>query len=434
MQRTSRQARRPRLPLTLLAALGCAHAEPPPGAPPDFDPPVVISVTPDSGAVVPDFDDDVEIQFDEIISEMGGGRGGGGGARRGSAGGLGSYILLSPVEGEVRVRWRRSRITVRPNDGWERNRIYRLELLPGLQDLQNNASQDGRVIYFSTGPEFQDTRLQGVAIDWGRRTFFRDALISVRPAGDSAGYLVRADSSGTFSLTQIPPGDYVVYGIGDQNRNRRLDAREASDSVAATLVVSDTASVELWMFPHDTNPPRAITAAIVDSLATSVETTHFLDPGQPLSSDMVRLLLLPDSTPLSVAGLWRTEAYDSIQVARRPAPTPPDSAQADSAAISDTVPSPDTQAAARDTTGQQREPAIFGTRPPLSASVVVEAEAPWAPDARYVIEILGLRSAAGYTVDTLRVVFIAPPAPAPPPSDSTAAPSDTAAVRSDSGQ
>jgi len=37
-------------------------------------------VKPDSDAIVPNFKDDVVIQFDEVIDEMAGGGGGGGGA------------------------------------------------------------------------------------------------------------------------------------------------------------------------------------------------------------------------------------------------------------------------------------------------------------------------------------------------------------------
>ena len=42
----------------------CASMQAPPGGPPDPDPPVLLAITPDSGAELPDFDDDVEFQFD----------------------------------------------------------------------------------------------------------------------------------------------------------------------------------------------------------------------------------------------------------------------------------------------------------------------------------------------------------------------------------
>ena len=43
------------------------------------------------------------------------------------------------------------------------------------------------------------------------------------PAPDTVGYVTVADSGGGFHLAGIPPGNYVVYAIADQNGNRRRD-------------------------------------------------------------------------------------------------------------------------------------------------------------------------------------------------------------------
>jgi hypothetical protein len=54
-------------------------------------------VTPDSGAVVPELDDAVRIQFDEVINEQ-------------SGGGLDKLVRLSPRVDELDVNWKRSAI------------------------------------------------------------------------------------------------------------------------------------------------------------------------------------------------------------------------------------------------------------------------------------------------------------------------------------
>ena len=91
--------------LTGLTAGGlgaCATIQQPPGGPPDFAPPVVLEITPDSNATVPEFDGDVEIQFDEIVTELN----------------LDRYFKVSPRHEELQVSWHRSRVTVKPRDGW----------------------------------------------------------------------------------------------------------------------------------------------------------------------------------------------------------------------------------------------------------------------------------------------------------------------------
>lgn len=401
--------------LTLAA---CAHIEPPPGGPPDAEPPFVTAVTPDSGAIVPGFDGDAIIRFNEVIEE----RAGGG---RGARTGIGAMVLLSPVRGEVKVSWKRDAIAVRPDRGWEPGRIYHLEVLPGVRDLRGNVMEEGRRIIFSTGPDIVATTLAGVAVDWQRGAMLAGALIDARPAGDSVGYRTTADSTGRFSLESVPPGAYVVYAVQDQNRNMRLDGREAHDSALVTL--DSTARVELWTLQRDTIPPRVRNVRQADSLAAHVELSQPVDPYQPVDSLLVRVRALPDSNDVSVVALWRPAAYDSILTAARAAArdTAADTTAADTAARArDTVPPParDTAAAAgvRDTLGAARgrapaprdslTEAILSQRPPLSDRLVIGVAAPWQPGGRYLIEIFGLRSAAGVVADTVAGVLAIPEA------------------------
>ncbi|MGH8623632.1 MAG: Ig-like domain-containing protein, partial [Burkholderiales bacterium] len=78
---------------------------------------------------MPNWNDDISIQFDEVVDEMATGGGGGGGLEK--------QVLLSPVRGTVKVGWHRDRVSVKPREGWKR-RVYRLEILPGFLDLRRN--------------------------------------------------------------------------------------------------------------------------------------------------------------------------------------------------------------------------------------------------------------------------------------------------------
>jgi hypothetical protein len=101
-----------------------------------------------------------EFQFDEVISE-------GGTPNRGEGnGGLEKLVILSPTNRVPEVSWKRSRITVRPKEGWRPNRVYRVQLLPGVTDLRNNRSTEGAVLTFSTGAPKPQLTLQGQLVDW----------------------------------------------------------------------------------------------------------------------------------------------------------------------------------------------------------------------------------------------------------------------------
>src|SRR6266702_4271204 len=133
----------------LLSALafGCANQGTPPGGPPRTTPAAILRTVPESGTVVPDFRGNAVVQFDEVIDEAPGSPGPSGGAITG----LAQKIVLSPVAGDVKVSWHRSAIHVAPEEGWKPNRVYHLEVLPGIADLRRNVTKTGTTIVFSTG-------------------------------------------------------------------------------------------------------------------------------------------------------------------------------------------------------------------------------------------------------------------------------------------
>ena len=320
-QRPGRQAQITRLlVVVLLSSLACASVGTPPGGPPDKEPPKIVQVKPESGAVVPNFHGNAVIQFNEVIDEM---AGGGGGA--GSVSSLAKQILLSPVAGPVKVSWHRSSVSIKPKEGWKR-RVYRLEILPGFTDLRRNRSDSGKTVLFSTGPEIGHARIGGIALKWIEQTVLLRALIEAVPLPDTVGYLTMADSGGQFNLTNLQPGHYIVYATADENNDRGRGLREAYDSVEVTL--DSSTNVALFAFPHDTVPPRPRAATYVDSISVRVEFSQALDPAKSLDTTHVHLLALPDSALVPIDRILTERQFDSLATAAATARQKADSAAA----------------------------------------------------------------------------------------------------------
>ncbi len=409
-RRAGRQAQSPGLLLaTLLAA--CANQGAPPGGPPDTAPPSIVTVRPESGAVVPGWKDDALIQFDEVIDEMpgtGGGRGGGG---AGGITGLARQVVLSPVVGDVHVSWGRTRIRVKPKEGWKPGRIYHLELLPGIVDLRRNVLKTGRLVVFSTGPAIGHATLTGTALQWVEQRILAGGLIEAVPLPDSVGYLTFADSAGWFHLDALPSGRYAVYATADQNSNRRRDRREAYDS--ALVALDSTATVTLFAFAHDTAGPRLRVATAVDSVTVRLEFSQALTAGGPLDTGRVRVLQLPDSAPVSIAAIFTPVQYDSLRAAERKAAKPDSgTTRRDSAA-----------ARARDTTrvegggapgaaGAAEVRRLLSKRPVPFDKVVLRFPSALAPETRYVIRVHGAVNLNGAAGDG-QVVVLTPKRVAP---------------------
>lgn len=431
------------------AALACANTGAPPGGPPDEAPPVIVTVYPESGAVIPDLHRDAVVQFDEVIDELSGGGSSFGGAGVGTTGGLASLVLLSPTVGPVKVSWHRSSIHVKPKEGWQPGRVYHLQVLPGIADLRRNIMKSGLSLAFSTGPEIPHAELSGQAVEWVEQRVLTGGLIRAARLPDSAAYLALTDSTGAFRMEHLPPGRYAVYAVVDRNGNRIQDRREAYDSALVTL--DSSAAVVLWTFAHDTLGPRLRQAEPLDSVAATLTFSAALDPSLPLDSIRVRVVALPDSTPVAVRDLMTSAQYDSLAKRARAV------AESIRAAADTTRPARDTtqvdttgadttrprgrapRGAARrpgaeqDTTAANALRALLARRPVPQDRLVLRFDTLLTPGAKYYITATGTRNLNGARGEGQAVLVVPKPKPPPPRtgSDSTQASADSTRQRTD---
>ncbi len=394
--------------------LGCAKIEDPPGGPPDFAAPVVISLTPDSGSVLEGFDGEFEIRFDEVILER-------------SGGGLENLILVAPRPEKTDVNWRRSRVTVKPKGGWRPGIVYHVSILPGFTDLRNNRLDSTITVIFSTGGDIPDTKLSGKVVDWEGGEIAARALVEAVLLPDSLVYFARTDSIGDFTLSAVPAGRYVLFATVDQNNNGVRDGRESFDS--STVDVDSTASRLLWTFAHDTLGPRVQEVAAVDSLTIRIAFSQMLDPAVP-ADGAVDVLTLPDSTPIAVTAVWTESVYDSVSAVEKAVSDSlarlaaaeladslgaADSLAADSlAADSAAVDTAEALLVVDSTTVDSRATidSILSLRPKLSSVWYVRVAIKLEPGARYVI-VTRATNLSSATLESLLPLVI------PEPPDST---------------
>ncbi len=431
-RRPGRQVSGARLRLIALAGLGvlaCARTGEPPGGPPDVKAPVIIGVYPESGAVVTDLHADAVIQYDEVIEEGGGG--GTAGGTTGAATGLATKVLLSPTRGAYKVSWHRSALHVKPAEGWKPGRVYHLEILPGIADLRRNSTKDRHTIIFSTGPPVPTSELQGSVVQWVEQHILANGLVRAQLLPDTIAYLAVTDSVGHFRLDAIPPGRYLVYAIVDLNNNRQRDRRESYDSTVVTL--DTTASINLWTFVHDSLGPRVRQVDALDSITARLTFSAALDPAQPLDSLALRVLALPDSTPVKVTRLYSSADYDSLAARERAVA---DSIRAAHDTTKKAAPPPKKDTTI-DTTGRVAplapRPAVdtsalralLRLRPVPQDRIVVRVETPFKPEGKYYIEVRGARNLNGARANGHTVLVVPKPKPPPTAADSAKAAADS---------
>lgn len=263
--------------LATCIAAACASPGVPPGGPVDTEAPQIVKIAPDSGktGTTPR---EVIFRFNEVVNE-----------RPSGASSLNALVLVSPTDGEPRVDWHREEITVRPRRGWKANTAYTITLLPGLSDLRGNTRNETAVTMFSTGATIPSASITGVLFNWPEaRVIPRNGIVQAWPKGDTTlVYVATADTLGAFVLSNMPPGQYVVRGIGDDNNNRGLDSREPWDT--ASVTVQQTSAVDIYAFSHDSLGTRLQNVQVKDSVTLDLTFDNALSIRQPLMPASIRV-------------------------------------------------------------------------------------------------------------------------------------------------
>lgn len=394
----------------LAMVIGCASPGMPPGGPTISSFPRVIATLPDTNArnARPN---KVLVRYDDVIGEQAAG------------GNLSRAVLISPWDGEPRVEWKRTGMTIRPKGGWRPNTAYTITILPGITDLKGQPSPFGFVFRFSTGPDIPATAIRGVAFDWVLSRPIPGATVQGIDVRDTTLlYLAVADSTGRFELQGVPAGTYRVRAFEEKTPNRTLEPREPWDT--ATVTLRDSARTDLYAFVHDTLPARISEVRQNDSVTISLLMDKPLLPGALIPPSSVRVLMA-DSTVLPVLAVSTAAERQAAQL------------RADSIARArDTTARTPRNAPQRRTIDptQRRDTGIVSALPkPARAAPAIELfvtlGVPLKPATTYRIEIARLRNLLGVEGSATRVLIT----PRPTVTDTTRttppAARDTARVR-----
>ncbi len=402
--------------LLLLAVVsGCARTIPPSGGEVPTGALRVESTQPAPFAQVDPFDGPVVFTFPRTLSEQ---------LVRGS---LADAVEVSPQDGEVSVRRSGNRVEVRMEGGFRRSEVYRVTLLPQLQDRFRNVQEDRVDLYFSTGPAFEPTVLAGVVVDRLTGDEVRGARVDVTtgsfPADPSDAppardlppvYTVATDSAGVFLFRFLPPGAYELRAYEDINRNRRPDFMERQGRARLAVGPADTVVVaDLAVLQPDTTPARLMEVTRMDSLHLNLQFDDPLDPttaadgvlvslqgtsaeGGVVLAQVARVMTLPAYQFSLVMARWeaaRDAALAAEQEWDEEAPVPPD---------------PSTLA-------------------PESVLVVVLAE-PLPPGVTFTVSVEGLRNLVGLSGGGGEAEFTAPEEPESADPDRLDPPPDSGVV------
>lgn len=257
----------------LFAAAACARPEIPPGGPEDRLPPIVVETVPDTFATVEPGLREFRFRFSERISE------------RPSNGTLDNAVVVSPPVGNVRVRHGRDGITIQAQQGLEANRIYRVTVLPVINDMFGNRLRDPFDLVVSTGAELMSNVVAGVVEDRVTGRASENARVEAvfeDETGTQTHWNLTGED-GIFSLRYVPLGNFRARAWLDRNRNDSADSREPQSEwrQGGLADAPDTSFVVLSLVEPDTTPAQLVSVTAVDSTTLRFEFDDFLNPAFP---------------------------------------------------------------------------------------------------------------------------------------------------------
>lgn len=296
--------------LLLLSLLACASPGAPPGGAPDKLPPKLLGIVPESGQVKV-LPRSAIFRFDEVVSE-----------RPAGAAKLEDMFIVSPRGRGVDVEWNREEVWIRPQGGWRKDLVYTITMLPGMSDLRGNVLKSGSTLVFATGATIYDTRLSGLLFDWVKGLPSPLTLVEAVDRRDTTiQYVGLTDSVGRFNIRHLPPAAYLVrssvasgssIGATQGPSLRGFDRRRAWDTLS--VVLNDSARVELLAFVHDTLGPRVSALTVRDSLTLKLTLDQPIPASQRIGPENF-VLLTRDSTPLGIEAVYSADAFAKVEKA-----------------------------------------------------------------------------------------------------------------------
>lgn len=259
------------LGILFLFLAGCAAQAPPGGGPEDKTAPEFISADPPNESVRIPVNQSLTFTFSETIRP---------------ASVRTSFTLFPLNSTETRMKIRRNRVTVSPDEDWDDDRVYTLVFNRSIQDLRGNNLEEAVSYTFTTGPKIPQGEISGQVPNYGKKD---RVLIGLAPGiwrPDSVfnhlSYLTETDKDGKYHFNAVPPGEYTISGIVDHDQSKSyspvFDDLVLPETLHTLITDSTEIRIDLGIVRGNFVPMKYITGKNVFPSMTQLKFTKVLSP------------------------------------------------------------------------------------------------------------------------------------------------------------
>ncbi len=200
----------------------CANIKQIEGGPIDKKPPTLVPQKSTSQGILNFKEKKIEFTFDEWVS----------------LNNPNQNILISPRPKKIpnyKLKGKTFQIEFDKNEELLPNTTYSIFLGESIQDITNKNTANNLNFVFSTGATIDSLSVTGKAVDaLTLKPVIRAQISLYSNLTDTAFlteaplYLALTDSSGSFRINHIKPGEYNIYGLLDKNQNYYFDQKTES--------------------------------------------------------------------------------------------------------------------------------------------------------------------------------------------------------------
>ncbi|MBL7112030.1 MAG: Ig-like domain-containing protein [Bacteroidales bacterium] len=280
------------LTISLVLYSACARIGSVAGGPKDEDPPVVLGSEPENYSL--NFNDDrIEIEFNEFLQLKN----------------INQELVVSPpLEEQPVVRLRNKSIVIDFESEFRDSTTYTLNFGQSVADNNEGNVLENYEFVFSTTDYIDSLGIAGTlnnafdlkAIEEPVTIMLYDTIYDSIPYLKIPVYVGKTSKSGIFSINNIKPGIYKVFGLKDGNYNFLYDLPDESiaflDTTVMLLPDFISGMLDSSILYSDTIPVDSARLRLLDSTATRLDTLLATRAGKySIFVDM--LLFQEDNTP-----------------------------------------------------------------------------------------------------------------------------------------
>lgn len=214
--------------LFMLMILSCAKIGSPTGGPKDTDPPVIVRSVPENGTVM-FTGKSFEVTFNEYvvldrISEK--------------------FMVSPPLKTKPDIRMKGKSLIVKWDDELADSTTYTFYFQDAIRDNNESNPIPNYQYVLSTGPVLDSLSLTGNVFGASDLETVPDVTVMMysnlsdtAPRKTLPAYISRPDPSGGFLISNIRPGHYRIYALGDLNGNSLYDLDDEIFAFSDSVIV-----------------------------------------------------------------------------------------------------------------------------------------------------------------------------------------------------